>query len=49
MRKLRWSCGVTVTRIDRIRNEVVRGKIKVTEVLYIIESSGNMVTVVWTC
>uniref|UniRef100_A0A8D9FDT2 Endonuclease-reverse transcriptase n=1 Tax=Cacopsylla melanoneura TaxID=428564 RepID=A0A8D9FDT2_9HEMI len=29
MKMLRWSCGVT--KLDRIRNEVIRGKIKVTE------------------
>jgi hypothetical protein len=30
MRMLRWSC--VVTRLDRIRNEVIRNKIKVKEV-----------------
>ncbi|XP_026679257.1 uncharacterized protein LOC113467333 [Diaphorina citri] len=30
MRLLRWSCGVT--RLDRIRNEIIRSKIKVTEI-----------------
>ncbi|KAI5748064.1 hypothetical protein M8J77_021517 [Diaphorina citri] len=30
MRMLRWSCGVT--RLDRMRNEIIRSKIKVTEI-----------------
>uniref|UniRef100_A0A8D8ZUW1 Uncharacterized protein n=1 Tax=Cacopsylla melanoneura TaxID=428564 RepID=A0A8D8ZUW1_9HEMI len=30
MRMMRWSCGVT--RLDRIRNEIIRNKIKLTEI-----------------
>ncbi|KAI5715312.1 hypothetical protein M8J77_013954 [Diaphorina citri] len=37
MRMLRWSCGVT--RLDRIRNEVIRNKIKVTEISKKIQES----------
>jgi hypothetical protein len=36
-RMLRWSCGVT--RLDRIRNKVIRNKIKVTEISKKIQES----------
>ena len=35
MRMLRWMCGVT--RRDRIRNELIRGTVKVAELSYKIQ------------
>ena len=45
MRMLRWMCGVT--RLDKIRNERIRGTTKVGEITNKVQERG--VEVVWAC
>ena len=45
MRMLRWMCGVT--KLDKIRNERIRGTTKVGEIKK--KSTGKKVEVVWAC
>ena len=45
MRMLRWMCGVT--RLDKIRNERIRGTTKVGEITK--NNPGKEVEVVWAC
>ena len=46
MRMLRWICGIT--KLDKIRNEIIRGTTKVGEIAQKIQEIG-LVEVVWAC
>ena len=46
MRMLRWMCGVT--KLDKIRNERIRGKTKVGEITKKVQERIK-VEVVWVC